>query len=448
MSDTLIPKACLFAKLLSIFALIDDPRVQGRTKYPLPAILTICLLGTFAGCNGWLDIVDYVTSNFKLFQPYLGLAAVPGVDAVARAVAKLNASQLCDGFLSITKELLKIQQNRKPGRPSSKETPYVIALDGKSITGSLPRGKGKTDVHIVNAVVCYLTLAFKRILRKSNEITAFPILLASLAKHGLLKRAVVTIDALGCQKDLAKLIIGYNSNWLFGLKGNHGNFHKQIIELFQSWLTKFAGVFRVETYKTKVNITSGRIERRLVKVVYLNRGGDWSSWLTEALAWAGIKSVIMVERRVADRMVKGVFTPGFCEVRYFISSLDLSAQQLADVILNHWSVEIIHNQLDVSYGEDKCKVNRGAAAEVLSGFKKLALNIFNFTNDKCKSLNGKCKSMSVPRLIRLLSRSPEFLLYILTNPIGKVVDPLGWLTRWVRGAKATPAGNPGFAVAV
>ena len=433
-----VPSSGLYGKTSSYFGPLDDSRVQGRTKYPLPSLVMICLIGIMAGCNGWLAIREYIAHYSYFFMPFLGLADIPSVDTIARAIAKVDPAQLCDWFLSVAAEQHRATEQRKRGRPKNGEVFNVISLDGKAITGSLPRGKGKTDVHIVNAVVKFLVLAVRRVTEKSNEITAFPLILDSLFKNGLLKRAVVTIDAMGCQVKIAKQIIEYKANWLFGLKGNQGTFHNQIQDLFTNWIKKWPDAFHVERHVTPSDKKSGRIDWRVVTVVYLDTA-DCLSWLTKAADWAGIKSVVMVERHVEEHMVKGVLKEAFCDTRYYITSLDLGPAALADIVTGHWKVEVVHNQLDVSLREDKCSVNRGKAGESLSALRKLGLNIFNYIRSKF--------GMSVPRISAFCHDCPDYLMHVLFTPLKEIIDPAKWLDWRTAWFKENYPGTPSLAMA-
>jgi predicted transposase YbfD/YdcC len=125
-----------------------------------------------------------------------------------------------------------------------------------------------------------------------------------------------------------------------------------------------------------------------VTAVCLNLSSNAASWLTEAQKWHGIQSVVMVERLAHERVVKGVLMPATHDVRYFISSLDRNAQDMLKITVGHWSVEVIHNQLDVTFGEDSCRINRGNAAEEPSAMRKLGVNIIKLhapeiQNDEC-----------------------------------------------------------------
>jgi predicted transposase YbfD/YdcC len=408
----------LFRKLKGVLSTVPDNRMEGKVKHPLYIILIIVFVATMAGCNGWVEIHDYAVARFSIFKAFIPeLTSIPGVDTIARAIAKLNQERFQEVFIKLAAEQIKLHRHWGPGRPV--ETILgMINVDGKSNTGSLARGAERTDVHIVNAVWLNLVLAARRVTAKSNEITAIPHLLKTLHRHRLLKRMLVTTDAMGCQKAIADEIIKYSAHWLFGLKGNHSKLHDQVVSLFNEWMLKYPDDFEVATHETPYELVGGRRERRRIAVVRLE-GREARGYVTAAAEWPGIRTVIKVERFVDKRESKGKKVDATHDVRYYISSHYADPETLLRAIRGHWGVETVHYKLDVAFGEDKCKVNRGAAAEVLSGARKLALN----------RLVGiqRLFNMSLPRLINLCNSNPMFAFAAYLLPPEDVGDPLEWM---------------------
>ena len=397
-----------------------DPRVTGRAKYLLCDLLAIIFVATMAGYYGRHAIAFFAGANGNVIMKALTMTDIPCQDTFARAVAVLNQDQFRYLFTELAVECYKKALDRGRGRPKTPAVPDVIALDGKTITGSVPRGGKKSDVHIVNAVLSFLTLAFHRVSKKSNEIASFPLLLEVLNKHKLLRGKVVTIDAMGRRKSLAALILSYGANRLFGLKGNQGNLLKRVKALFtDNWLSEHPDIFRVGRYSTDYRIQGGRIERRLVTVVYLNDEAA-RKFLPEAAKWAGIKTLIMVERIVLERAVKGKLQPGTSGIGFRLSSLALPPERMRQVVLKRRSVETIHGRLDAGMSEDKRGISRGPAPEALTGFKKLNLNIIN-------SVRRLWPGVSVWMITTLANVNPTFREAILTRKPRDVGDPRKWL---------------------
>ncbi|MDR2366857.1 MAG: ISAs1 family transposase, partial [Deltaproteobacteria bacterium] len=412
----------MFEKLVKIFKSIPDPRVQGRTKHQLWHMLTIAFMAIMAGSHGWKDIHSYGVANFVFFEGLLlGFTEMPSVDTIARTLSTLDPASFCDMLLKLAKDFLRCGQDRGPGRPNKATPPVVISLDGKSVRGAVKPGEKKTKVHIVNTVCNQIVLFVMRVFEKSNEITVIPVILEKLHKCGLLKGKVVTADAMGCQKHIAEQIVGYRADYLFGLKGNHGTLLKDVQSVFNKGLLENEHEFDVGTYTSPADTISGRIETRAITVVYLTTQ-TIKGWITQMDEWAGIKAIIRVERHVDYPGER----PTTIEVRYFITSLSLPPEQLLAITIEHWGVETVHGYLDDSetFAEDKCKIHRGNGAEILSVFRKLALNLLI----PIKKMHDYAPSVkeSVRTIIDLLNRSKDFLMEVLTKKPKDVTPPRQW----------------------
>jgi predicted transposase YbfD/YdcC len=413
----------MIAKIKKIFSRIPDTRVKGRTKYELSDILFIVFISTIVGCCGWTEIADLAAAQKEFFYRELpNLPSIPRVDTIARAIAKVDPKILADSFIKITMDILKNVRKYPRGRPKKNTFTIwdILNFDGKNLKGAVLRGCEKTDVIIVNAVISFLTLACRRVEKKSNEITVFPELLEILHKHGILKGKVVTIDAMGCQKSIAAKTTELGAKWQFALKKNHGHLFADIKNIFSNLLEKQPEDFVKTEYVSPYDLIGGRVERRKITVVYLDRCSA-RSYIRNVADWAGIKTLLMVERTVEARMVKGKSKEATKDIRYFISSLELEAEQMLEVSIKHWSVETIHQQLDVSLGEDKCRIRRGNAAENLSTMRKEALNILNHIS--------RLYNISIRRLTALAKIDLDFLIAVLTKRPEEIGNPIDWLRR-------------------
>jgi predicted transposase YbfD/YdcC len=348
------PKA--IDQMFSYFAVVHDPRRQHPTTlHSLEAILTITILATICGAHNWVEIEQWGHAHAQWLAEFLDLThGIPSHDTFGRVFAVLEPTKLQQAFMTWMSALANLAEE-------------VIALDGKTIRRSLDRADGTGAIHVVSAWASLneLVLAQFKVDDKSNEITALPQLLALLNLHG----SVVTIDAMGCQVEIARQIVDQGGDYVLSLKENQPSLHRECEELFE-WLRGPHPVDHevVLGYDAQVDGGHGRIETRKV-------------WSTEALdglsaceRWPGLTTLVLVEstRQVADQER--------IERRYYISSLpgttDDDAKRLSGVIRTHWEIENrVHWVLDVAMGEDTNRTRAGDSAQNLALIRKLALNL-------------------------------------------------------------------------
>jgi predicted transposase YbfD/YdcC len=348
------PKA--IDEMFSYFAVVHDPRRQHPTTlHSLEAILTITILATICGAHNWVEIAQWGHAHHPWLAEFLDLTyGIPSHDTFGRVFALLDPTALQQAFMTWMSALAQVAGE-------------VIALDGKTIRRSLDRAGGTGAIHVVSAWASRneLVLAQYKVEEKSNEITALPELLALLNLHG----SVVTIDAMGCQVEIARQIVDQGGDYVLSLKENQPGLHSECAELFE-WLEgphpKDQAV--VLGYDAQVDGGHGRIETRKV-------------WTTEALEglsacerWPGLTTLVLVEstRQLAAQESS--------ERRYYISSLpgttNEDAKRLSGVIRTHWEIENrVHWVLDVAMGEDANRTRAGESAQNLALIRKLALNL-------------------------------------------------------------------------
>ena len=316
-------------QMFSYFAVIHDPRRQHPTTlHSLEAIITMAILATICGAHNWVEIEQWGHAHHQWLAEFLDLQhGIPSHDTFGRVFALLDPSRLQQAFTAWMSALADLAEE-------------VIALDGKTIRRSLDRADGKGAIHLVSAWASTneLVLAQFKVDDKSNEITALPELLALLNLQG----SVVTIDAMGCQVEIARQIIDQGGAYVLSLKENQPRLHGDCADLF-TWLRGPHPLDEevVLGYHEQVEGGHGRIETRKV-------------WSTEALAglgacerWPGLATLVMVEatRQLGDQES--------IERRYYISSLpgttDNDAKRLNEVIRTHWEIENrVHWVLDVA----------------------------------------------------------------------------------------------------
>jgi predicted transposase YbfD/YdcC len=338
------------------FANVQDPRRPHPTTFhSLEAILLITILGTICGAHNWVEIEQWGQAQQTWLSEFLELPyGIPSHDTFGRVFALLDPESLHQALLAWMSALVAL-------------CPEIIALDGKAIRRSLDRADGKGPMHVVSAWASRnaLVLAQFKVDAKSNEITALPTLLALLNLEG----SVVTIDAMGCQVEIARQIIDQGGDYVLSLKENQPSLYADCVELF-TWLKGPHALDEeiVLGADEQVDGGHGRVETRQV-------------WCTSALdgvvsceRWPGLTSLVMVE---STRYIGG---QDEVEHRYYISSLpgaiDADATRLNGVIRTHWEIENrVHWVLDVAMAEDTNRARKGDSAQNLALIRKLALNL-------------------------------------------------------------------------
>lgn len=339
------------------FASVPDPRHPAfRDHHLLDDILVIALTAVLCGAKSWEAMADFGTAKQAWFRS-IGLRppnGVPSHDTFNRVFAAMKPAAFRDAFTGwITAVCGALGFCHIP-------------IDGKALRGS--RGPDGTCLHLVSAWVYErrLTLAQVAVTDKSNEITAIPELLRMLDVRG----ALVSIDAMGCQKGIASEIRAGGADYLLAVKDNQPTLHADVQACFaRATASNFEGV-EAEVYTT-TEVNHGREEERTYTVIYEPTG------LSTRGEWQDLRAVVRVERTVrqGDREHK--------EVAYHITSSTARAKVLADGVRHHWSIENSqHWVLDVVFGEDRCRTRHGNAAENLGWLRKMALGVFGQDESK------------------------------------------------------------------
>ena len=364
-------------KLQECFADLPDPRVVGRTTHRLQDILFLTLCALLCGMDDEEEIEEWGRGRLAWLRQFVPLEnGIPSHDTIPRVLSALNPVKFQACFVRWMKGLCPSLEGE------------IIALDGKTVCGSRDVTKGVSAIHVVSAFSCRLGLTLGQVKteEKSNEITALPLLIDMLDLQG----ATVTVDAMGCQKALAEQIVGSGAQYVFGLKGNQGNLHEAVQELFARTEWQHYANFDQMGHLTE-NAKHGRNERRRTIALARPDGAPYD-------AWSGLQSVVMVEsmRQTSDSVT--------AEKRYFVSSLPPDDKQLAQVIRSHWAIENqLHWCLDVTFGEDACRNRTAHAPENLNIIRKIAINLLRIDPLK-KTLPKKRVRASV---------NPEYLAQLI-----------------------------------
>jgi len=339
------------------FADIPDPRHWAfRDRHRLGDILVLALSAVLSGARSWDAIADFGRAKETWFRS-LGLELPNGVpchDTFNRILAALDPVAFQESFTSWINAVCETLGF------------YHLPIDGKAVRGSA--GPDGTCLHLVSAWVAErrLSLAQVAVEGKSNEITAIPELLKMLGLHG----ALVSIDAIGCQKDIARQITEAGGDYLLAVKENQPTLYADVEQCFLGAYEKdFAGTSH-DVFTTQ-EVSHGRVEGRVCRVLYEVSG------LSTRGEWVDLKALVQVVRA---RRQGGEESN---EVAYYISSSAAPAEVLAEGVRAHWGIENgQHWCLDVLFGEDLCRTRQGNAAENLAWLRKMALSLFR--HDKSK----------------------------------------------------------------
>lgn len=347
------------------FGVITDSRAENRVRHNLTDILTIVLCGVISGAEGFNDIELFAKCKQDFFESFLELPnGIPSHDTMNRVMSALNPKQFSECFAKWTQSLVE----RLNG---------VIAIDGKTSRRSFKNSAHRDCLHTVsawssdNGIVLAQTVTDA----KSNEITAIPTLLDLLD----IKSCTVTIDAMGCQKEIASKIQSMKGNYLLALKGNQGNTLEMAEHLFKyEERNNYASVDHT-SYAT-IEKGHGRIEKRTVFAIENNAKLD----IAEFDSWAGLKSIIMVEStRESNRQTS-------TERRYYISSLPAEAVKIGRSIRSHWGIEnSLHWVLDVVFNEDAMRNRQKNSAANMTIIRHFAINLLKQDKSGKTSLRGK-----------------------------------------------------------
>jgi predicted transposase YbfD/YdcC len=378
--------------LLRFFRTVSDPRAA-NAWHRLDDLLAISILAVLCGADGWAAVESWGLMNREWLATFLELPhGIPSHDTFDRVFAMLDPLSFEKCFTSWTAALV---QNTRG---------LFVAVDGKTLRHSFKHAWSKTPVHLVSAFVSKNQFLLGQVATdcKSNEITAIPQLLAMLELAG----STITIDAMGCQREIAAQIIRQKGHYILAVKDNMPTLHEKVKKLLdEARLDGFKDMRH--GYVEKTERGHGRVETRRVWVTNEVR------WLGDELLslWSGLSSVVVVESVRQDLGdLSGKVTT---ERRYFISSHDgTDAAWMADGIRSHWGVENgLHWRLDVQMREDESRLRVGSGAENFSRLRRIALN--KLKRCDVKGQNGKPLKLGLRNKQQACGWSRKFLLEAL-----------------------------------
>jgi predicted transposase YbfD/YdcC len=353
-------------RLVAVFTPFEDltdPRVERTRDHQLFDLVVVALLGTIAGADTWVDIERFGEARLAWLRTFLPLVnGIPSHDTFGRVFAMLDPAQLS---ACIRQWLDQV----------GVELGKHVAIDGKTLRGSFDTAAGKNPLHLVSAWACdaRVTLGQIAVDSKSNEITAIPLLLELLE----LKGATVTIDAMGCQKEIAAKIIERGGQYVLALKGNHEKLHAAVMNVFETALAENDKPADMRCDVT-VETNRGREERREVFTLPATKIGEMGA------AWKNLTTLVLVLRTVR---VNDLET---CEAHYYLSSLPNKVKALAAAIRRHWSIESsLHWVLDVTFTEDASRIRKRYAPQTSAMLRRLAVSILSVDTSVKDNLRGK-----------------------------------------------------------
>lgn len=333
---------------LGYFNDLPDPRQRGKVTYPLDEVLLLALLAVLAGAETFVEIARFGEKKLALLRRFRPFGdGTPSHDHLGDIFASLDAEAFQRCFVAWVVSLMEA-------------APDVIAIDGKTARRSGQKG-GKAPIHMVSAFAARqrLVLGQVKVAEKSNEIVAIPKLLDMMAIEG----AVVTIDAMGCQRDIAQKIRDKKADYVLALKGNQGTLRADV-ELFVA--EQKANGFRDATISRDETVDGdhGRIETRTTTVVH-----D-VGWLRERHAWPSLNGVVVID---SIREINGKSER---ETRLYITSLNLPAKTIGAIVRSHWAVEnSLHWVMDMVFRDDECRIRTQHAPANFTTVKHIALNL-------------------------------------------------------------------------
>jgi predicted transposase YbfD/YdcC len=372
------------ASILIHFAALPDPRRRRRRLHSLLDLIAIAICAVIAGCDDWVEVAAYGRQKRAWLQTFLPLPyGTPSHDTFSRVFRLLEPR----AFQRCFTRWIEAVQTATGGK--------LVAIDGKTLRHSFDTAAGTSALHLVSAWAGQnrLVLAQRAVDGHSNEITAIPELVRLLD----LKGAVVTIDAMGCQKEIVAAIRDQGGDYVITAKANQGTLYDDLSAFFQQCLEDdFAGV--PHRYQKTVDHRHGRHEQRQYYVV------DVPAALRTRHAWRDLRSVGMVyaERQVGDGEVSG-------ETRFFISSLPAEVKAFARAVRGHWGIENgLHWILDVAFGEDASRVRKDHGPENLAWLRRVAVSLLR--NEPTEA-SVKCKR-------KMAGWDNDYLLQILLGKLG------------------------------
>lgn len=336
----------------SYFASLSDPRHEMNREHLLLDMVVIAICAIIAGADDWVAVADFAVAKESWLRTFLVLpSGIPSHDTFWRLFRKLAPEEFESCFLCWIQAVSEVTKGQ------------VIAIDGKRLRRSQDKRHGKAAIHMVSAWASSnrLTLGQRKVDDKSNEITAIPELLQVLEIAG----CIVTIDAMGCQTEIAKTIIEKEADYLLALKENQGNLYADVDLLFTD-LAQSQETAYPHDYAKTIEKDHGRIE---IRQAWSLSDPQLLAHLRNIAKWPELHTLLKIQ---AERIIDDQRS---LETRYFISSLQTSAAQLLEAARTHWQIEnSCHWVLDIAFREDESRLRKDHGAQNFAILRHIAHN--------------------------------------------------------------------------
>jgi predicted transposase YbfD/YdcC len=351
------------ARIRDHFASLTDPR-RRKVIYPLIDIITIALCAVIAGADDFVAIAEFARKKHTWLSQFLDLGrGVPSHDRFNAILAAIKPEEFEKCLLSWITALHEVSGGQ------------VVAIDGKTLRRSYDKASGKSAIHMASAwaTASHISLGQVAVDAKSNEITAIPKLLEILEISGCL----VTIDAMGCQVEIAAKVVEGKADYVLAVKGNQPTLRAGIEAFFLDHLEDDFARVSVSRHEEKEK-GHGRIEERSCLICEAPRD------LPDRARWKGLKAIgIAIGETIRDGKLVS-------DVRYYILSRSLSGKEFAAAVRSHWSIEnACHWSLDVTFGEDQCRIRKGHADANFSILRRAALSLLKNNRDLKVGIKNK-----------------------------------------------------------
>jgi predicted transposase YbfD/YdcC len=371
--------------ILEIFSKVRDPRLNRRKRHILLDIIVLAICAVVGGVDDWMGIESFGKDHYDWFKQFLSLPnGIPSHDTLGRVFSLISP----DEFEACFMQWISLIRFKIPGE--------IVAIDGKTLRRSHDEKNGKSAIHMVSAWASdnALILGQLKTDSKSNEITAIPKLIQLLDLSG----CIVTIDAMGCQKEIASLIINQHADYVLTLKANHENLFDEVQIFFLKAEASHFEETSIHYCQTETK-KHGRSEIRRYWVT------DKISSFKHTASWKNLNLIGMVE---SQRTVRGKTS---IERRFFISSLENNVDLFAKAVRQHWGIEnSVHWVLDISFREDESRIRTGHAPENMAILRHIALNLLRNDDTPLGIKNKRLKA----------GRNTDYLTHVLLGEMEKL----------------------------
>lgn len=362
------------------FATLSDPRVERTRKYALLDIVVIAILAVICDSDGWEEIADWGDDHEQWLRTILDLpSGIPSADTFRRVLSALDPKPFEECFHKWALALCQSTAGK------------LVAIDGKTVRGSLDIPGEKCALHLVNAWVADNDVIFGQLATKAkeSEYSSIPELIDLLELRG----AIVSIDAAGCHVDIAQKIVDKEADYLLALKGNQKTLHEEVVAFFSdAQANEFCDI--EHTFDETADKGHGRLETRRTWV------SSDIDWLSHRERWPKLTGIVLVE---ATRTIEDKTT---VERRTYITSAKADAKDIGRMVRQHWGIEnSVHWVLDVTFAEDASRIRKDRGPQNFALLRKLTMNMLK--------QEKTAKEMSIARKRRKANRSHDYLLKVL-----------------------------------